>query len=121
MKEENEIIRKPNEIKKEISLLKEEWEKSKQYHEWKLIQDDTWTDDMIGFFNIGKGRNILQHLYDGHQLQIRHEALGVANIKLGSGKNVIIVENINGTYFNRNNIMSFTIWNAGKWYKRYAY
>lgn len=110
-------IRRPEEIEKEIESLKKELKKSKEHFEYELLCNDEWSDDMIGFFNLGNARKILTALYEGKTLQLRHCVYGVYIIKLNPQRNGIIVSsNYGHTHITENNIMDYIVWNAGEFY-----
>ena len=83
--------------------------------EYELVCDDSFSDDMIGFWNLGNARKILSLLYEGHTLQYRHIVFGVVNVNMNpQGNRLIVTKN---ETMNENNIMSYIIWLSGKWYK----
>jgi hypothetical protein len=111
-------MKKPEEIEKQIELLRLELEESRKFHEYKLLCNDTYSNEMIGFFNIGKAKKILTALNDGEHLQFRHALYGDINMHMNQQKNRIMLED------NKNiieeNIMNFIIWGSGDWYiKKY--
>ena len=112
-------MRKPEEIEKQITLLEEELERSKKHYEYNILWSGLHSikNDMIGFFNLGKARTILNSLYDGKQLQFRHEAIGTFNVHMNSQKNRILVSGDNEE-ISEKNIMNFIVWNAGDWYEK---
>jgi hypothetical protein len=123
------VHRTPDEIKKDIKSLKDnieslrtELEESRKVHEYELLCTSDWSDDMIGFFNMGHCRIILTELNNGSKLQLRHVTCGTYNVQMNSQRNRIMVEPVyssDGTpYINEDTIMDFIIWHAGDWYKK---
>lgn len=104
----------PEIIQQKIDKLNDELILSKQFYKYDLICNSGWSDDMIGFFNLGNARKILTLLDNGEILQYRHFELGTVDVYMNPNRNRIIVSD-NET-INENNIMSFIIMYNGEWY-----
>jgi hypothetical protein len=109
-----EKLRRPEIIEKEIIELEKQLEKSREYYQYEFICNSDWSDDMIGFFNLGNGRKILQLLNDGKELQYRHAAFGKVNVKMNPQKNRIIVSENTNIY--EDNILTFIFRANGEWW-----
>jgi hypothetical protein len=82
--------------------------------EYELICDDTFSNDMIGFFNLGNARKVLSLLYEGNTLQYHHVVFGIVDVYMNPQGNRLIVSK--NDHINENNIMSYIIWLTGKWF-----
>ena len=87
---------------------------SKLHYQYESVCDDSFSDDMIGFFNLGNTRKILTLLYDGKKLQYRHEVYGIVEVYMNPQRNRILVSE--NKFITEDNIMSFIVWLVGKWY-----
>lgn len=105
---------RPEVIEERIADLQKQLEQSKKEYQYELICNSDWSDDMIGFFNIGNTRKILAHLYNGRELQYRHEYFGTVDVYMNPQRNRISVSE-NGN-IKESNIMSHIIWGGGDWY-----
>lgn len=110
----NKYYRKPEDIQKDIDKLKKELNLSKQYYEYEFVCDDEWTKDMIGFFNMGNGRKILELLNMGEQLQYRHNIYGVIDVNMNPQRNRILVSK--NEYITEENILTFVFRASGEWF-----
>lgn len=110
----NKDYRKPEDIQKDIDKLKKELNLSKQYYEYEFVCDDEWTKDMIGFFNMGNGRKILELLNMGKQLQYRHKFYGVVDVNMNPQRNRILVSK--NEYITEENILTFVFRASGEWF-----
>lgn len=127
-------MRTPDLIKKDIEILKKELEQSKKHYEFELISSD---EEQIGFFNIGLTKKVLQLLKEGNRLEYRHGVYGKYSVFMNENGNRVLVTNTDSTNLewgaynkfenygsilvykspiNENTILSFLIWNRGKWY-----
>lgn len=107
-------MKRPEIIEKEIAELKNQLKKSKKHYQYELLCSDNWSDEMIGFFNIGNAKQILNTLNDGKRLQYRHSVFGDVDVWMNPQKNRILVsqnENIN-----EGNIITYIVWHSGEWY-----
>ena len=102
------------EIEQEIEELKNKLKASKLHYQYEPVCDDSFSEDMIGFFNLGNTRKILKLLYDGKKLQYRHGVYGNVAVYMNPQRNRILVSE--NKFINEDNIMSFIVWLVGKWY-----
>jgi hypothetical protein len=130
-------MKKPELIEREILELRKQLETSKKHYQFELICNSDWSEDMIGFFNVGNAKKILTLLKEGKKLQYRHRVYGDYNVFMNPNGNRILVLNSDGTDLehticnefensdtiivykspiNENTIMSFIIWHIGEWY-----
>ncbi len=107
-------IRKPEIIEQEIEKLKIEIELSRKHYQYQFICDGKWSDEMIGFFNVGNAKKILTLLKDERKLQYRHSVFGDVDVWMNpNGNRILVSENKN---INEENIMDAIIWWNGEWY-----
>ena len=108
-------MRKPEKIEYDIAQLEKELEKSKEFHNFILVCDSSTTNDVIGFFNMGNMRLILNMLHDGRHLQYRHAAFGKVDVWMNPQRNRILVSNDNDS-FSEDNIIKFMCSGTGEWW-----
>jgi hypothetical protein len=108
------MMETPEIIETKIKELQEQLKESKKYYQYKLLCDSSWSEEMIGFFNIGNTKKILTELHSGGKLQYRHSVFGDVDVYMNSQKNRIIVSE--NDVINEENIMSYIIWHTGIWY-----
>lgn len=106
----------PDVIESKIEKLQKQLIKSKKKYHYKFLCDDKFSDDMIGFFNLGNARKILELLNNGKKLQYRHGIYGDVDVEMNPQRNVIMVNPIDNEHINENNIMDFIVWHTGTWY-----
>ena len=109
-------MRNPEEIKKEIAKLELELKKSEEHYNWEWLVGSDEPGESIGFFNIAKTKTILNELYLGNRLQLRHDALGTFEVYMNPQRNRILLD-VESESVNENSIMSFIVWHSGDWYK----
>jgi hypothetical protein len=130
-------MKKPELIEHEILELKKQLQESKKHYQFELICNSDWSDDMIGFFNIGNAKKVLSLLKEGKKMQYRHGVYGDYNVFMNPNGNRILVTNSDDTDLeciacnefensnsvivykspiNENTIMSFIVWHTGEWY-----
>lgn len=118
-------MRTPVEIEKDIKKLNEELSRSKKFYEYKILideYDNRCINEMIGFFNIGKAKILLNELNKGSQLQFRRNDMGIFNVYMNPQRNRIFVscdkdsDKDSSSLFNENSVMEFIIWHPGDWY-----
>jgi hypothetical protein len=51
-------MKRPEIIENKIAELKKQLEKSKEHYQYEFICNSDWSDEMIGFFNVGNGNNL---------------------------------------------------------------
>lgn len=108
------IMERPELIEQKIEELKKQLNESKKHYQFELICTSDWSDEMIGFFNIGNAKKILTLLKDGRKLQYRHGVYGDVDVWMNpNGNRILVSENKD---INESNIMSFIIWHTGEWY-----
>lgn len=107
-------MERPEIIEEKINKLKKELEQSIEHYKYEFICNSDWSDEMIGFFNIGNGKKVLQLLHDGKELQYRHEVYGKVNVKMNQQRNVILVSYNKG--INGSNILTYIFNAAGEWW-----
>ena len=112
---ETNIPEKPEIIEQKIEELQKLLNKSKEYYQYSFVCDSDWSDDMIGFFNMGNARKILSLLNAGKKLQCRHGVYGTVNVFMNPQRNRIFVESEGGK-INEENILGFIIRGRGDWY-----
>lgn len=106
-------MRKPEEIRKEIKSLEKELSESIKQHQYRSVEAQGLN---IGFFNTPRALEILRLLYEGAELQYRHEYYGNADVYMNPQKNRILVENTKN--FGEDIIMNEIVWDRGKWFKK---
>lgn len=107
-------MKEPKEIELEIIELQKQLIESKKFYQYKLLCNPMCSNDVIGFFNLGNARTILNALNSGEKLQLRHSIYGDVDIKMNQQRNRIIVsENEN---INEDNILNYIMWCRGEWY-----
>ncbi len=107
-------MERPELIEQKIEELKKQLNESKKHYQFELICTSDWSDEMIGFFNIGNAKKILTLLKDGRKLQYRHGVYGDVDVWMNpNGNRILVSENKD---INESNIMSFIIWHTGEWY-----
>jgi len=130
-------MEKPELIEQKINELKKQLQDSKNYYQYEFVCNSDWSDEMIGFFNIGNAKKILTLLKDGRKLQYRHVVYGNYNVCMNSNGNRILVKNSDDSELetlpcnefkncstvtvykspiNEDTIMSYIIWHTGEWY-----
>lgn len=108
-------MKKPEKIEKEIAELQKQLEESKKHYQYELLCDNAlWSDETIGFFNIGNAKKILKALTSGKKLQYRHGVYGYVDVWMNLQRNRILVSD--NKNMNEDNIMDHIIWNSGEWY-----
>ena len=107
-------MERPEVIKQKIKELEELLVESKKYYDYELVCSTSWSDDMIGYFNIGNLRKILTLLNEGKTLEYRHLVFGNVEVWMNSQRNGILCSL--SDKFNEDNIINFMIWNSGEWY-----
>lgn len=137
MSSKNETIELPETIEQKISELKKQLEESRRHYQYSLICGSEWSDDMIGFFNMGRAKELFTLLNNGRKLQLRHSVYGNFNVYMNPQCNRILVENEDGSDLerlslntipnsssklvykspiNEDTIISFIVWHGGDWY-----
>jgi len=132
-------MERPEVIEQKIEELKIQLEESKRHYQYEFVCNSDWSDEMIGFFNIGNAKKILSLLYEGKELQYRHAVFGNFIVYMNPQKNRILVKDENGERLesqsfngfvnsstvtvykspvNEDTIMSFIVWHTGGWYLR---
>ena len=130
-------MERPELIEQKIEELKKQLNESKKHYQFELVCTSVWSDEMIGFFNIGNAKKIFTLLNEGKKLQYRHEVFGIFNVYMNPQRNRILVKNedyseletfVHNGYenlssiicykspVNENTIMSYIIWHTGDWY-----
>ena len=108
-------MEKPEIIRAKIVLLEQALIESKKFHQYSLIINSQNNFEKIGFFKTGQMLQILELLYNGAKLQIRHEVYGEADVYMNPQKNRILVDS-KYKDINENNICNYIIWGYGEWY-----
>lgn len=107
-------MKRPEIIEKEIAELKKQLEKSKEHYQYEFVCNSDWSDDMIGFFNMGNGRKVLQLLNNGRELQYRHTFHGKVTVRMNPQKNRILVSE--NESIKESNILKFVFNATGEWW-----
>lgn len=107
-------MEKSEEIRRKINELENMLKESITYHQYELVCSNKTTDDMIGIFNIGNIRKLLELLVNGRELQYRHSIYGNIDVWMNPQRNRILVSKNEGV--NEDNIMSFMTHFVGEWY-----
>lgn len=129
-------MERPELIEQKIEELKKQLKESENHYHFQLVCNSNKRDEMIGLFNIGNTKKILNLLTEGRRLQYRH-SLGNYIVFMNQNKNRILVKNDDDTELesipynefkntstvivykspiNENTIMSYIIWGTGEWY-----
>lgn len=130
-------MKKPDVIEKEILELKKQLKETKKHYQYEFLCGDNWSDEMIGFFNIGNTKKILTLLNEGRKLLYKHSVFGNYIVYMNQQRNRILVKNEDGTELetypfngfensstiivykspiNEDTIISYIIWHSGDWY-----
>jgi hypothetical protein len=104
----------PKLIEQKIEDLKKQLQESKKHYQFELICTSKWSEEMIGFFNIGNAKRIFSLLNGGRKLQYRHGVFGDVDVWMNQQKNRILVSENNT--IKEDNIMEYIIWYTGEWY-----
>jgi hypothetical protein len=105
-------VSRPEEIEAQIEELKKQLKKSREHYQYTFLCNDSESDEMIGFFNIGKAKKILTALNNGHKLELRHSFHGIISVWMNPQRNRILVK----PSHLEDSVMNFIIWCGGEWY-----